>query len=114
MLVALNNAFAELLREDEEDIRRRKYMKRHNDMIKQIKELTDKAEKRFLRNPIADYEEICYYMNSTLKEVLRYNVICVKWFKEEFYISMNNSDLKKELDYCKYLVNIKKKIKEND
>lgn len=67
---ALNKVFAQLLKEDEWEYKRRKYLEKNRNMQEEIWELREIAEKRWIKNHYkADYEEVLYYVDSVCREM---------------------------------------------
>lgn len=107
----LSTTLADIIREDELEHKRYMYLQKNKKLQYKIYDLRDKAEKRWLRNPIADYEEVVYIINGICDEMRELKYSNVKWLWC-FYHGMSNSDLEKEYKYCDKLVNTKKKITE--
>lgn len=109
---ALNSVMAQLLKEDAREHRRGEYLAKNRKLQERIWELREIAEKRWIKHHYkADYEEVLYYVDSVCREMNtpKHYYLSTYW---NLYVGMLNTELKKELTYCEWLVNVKKKITE--
>ena len=111
-LAVLNWILAKLMREDAQDRRRNEYIEKNNKMVEEMFDLKDVAENRWRKHHYkADYEEVLWYMDSICREISKRKHHYLATYGN-LYVWMLNKDLKKELTYCRWLVNEKKRITE--
>jgi len=109
-VITLNNVIAQLMKEDAQEMRRTQYIEKNKKLQEKMWKLQETAEKNWRRHRYkADYEEVLWYVESICREMSDKKHHYLKTYGN-LYVGMLNSDLKKEVSYCDWLVNVKKKI----